>query len=255
MSKRHSVLPAILLAGVGAATTVVAQSGPPAQPPRAPQPPASGRAFKVGVVDIGVLFRDYKRKDLLEQQVNQQREKIKSDLDADQDNIVRMRRQLDKGAFPPNSEPWLALRDEIKQAQYVYELKSERLQNQLKKRVEEMTLQILTELEATITSYGERNGYDLILKSDRDPEDDDGGQGELAAQFQERIFRAQISDVLYFADAIDITEHVKQRLNDPDNLNRMEGLAREREQRRQLVQQQQPPADTPAAPTPPGPGH
>lgn len=247
MSQRTFVLPGLVL-GLGLSLTglVAAQNNPPAQPRQQPQ---GGRPMKVGVVDIGALFREYKRKDTLEQAVNNERERIKTELETDQDEIRRKRMQLDK-AFVPGTEPYNILRDEIKQATYVLELKTERLQLQLKKRVEELTLQILTELETTIRAYGERHGYDLILKSDREEQQQLGGQqSELTQQFQERIFRAQISDVLFFAGTIDITESVKQQLNDQRNLERMAALQTEREQQRRQSQQ---PTTAPGVQTPPG---
>ncbi len=247
MSKRILTLPGLVLGlALGLTGLVAAQNNPPAQP-RAPQ---GNRAMKVGVVDIGALFREYKRKDTLEQQVNTERERIKTELETDQEEIRRKRIQLDK-AFTPGTEPYSILRDEIKQATYVLELKTERLQMQLKKRVEELTLQILTELEATIRVYGERHGYDLILKSDRDEQQQLGAQqSELTQQFQERIFRAQISDVLFFAGSIDITESVKQQLNDAANIQRMQKLAEERAQRQQQGQTTAP-VQTPPGATPP----
>lgn len=249
MSQRTLILPGLALGLALSLTGLVAAQNNP-QPRQQPQ--GGGRAMKVGVVDIGALFREYKRKDTLEQQVNQERERIKTELEADQEEIRRKRIQLDK-AFTPGTEPYSILRDEIKQATYVLELKTERLQLLLKKRVEELTLQILTELETTIRAYGERHNYDLILKSDREEQAQltgGGQQSELAQQFQERIFRAQISDVLFFAGSIDITESVKQQLNDPANLQRMQQLQGEREQRRQ--QQQQSQQTTPPVQTPPG---
>lgn len=249
MSKRFLSWPTSLtgaaFAALAATTVVLAQNNPPA-PQRPGTPPdntaPAGKQMKVGVVDIGQLFRDYKRKDVLEQRVNAERERVKNLLEADADNVRRMRVQLDK-AFVVNSEPWLLLRDEIKQAQYILELKTEREQNSLKKRVEEFTLQILTELETTIRTYGERHRFDLILKSDREEPTPEGEQSELVQQFQERIFRAQISDVLFFAPTVDITDNVKRLLNDDDNMKRMEQLAAERERRRAAA------ATTPTPPT------
>lgn len=255
MSKRFPSWPTsvagALVAGLAVTTVGVAQNNQP-QRPGAPDnaPAAAGKQMKVGVVDIGLLFRDYKRKDVLEARVNAERERVKNVLEADADNVRRMRMQLDK-AFVPNSEPWLLLRDEIKQAQFVLELKTEREQNTLKKRVEEFTLQILTELETTIRTYGERHRFDLILKSDREEPTPEGQQSELVQQFQERIFRAQISDVLFFAPTVDITDNVKRLLNDDENMKRMEQLALERERRRAAAAaapQQQ------AAPVPPAGG-
>ncbi|MCO5169755.1 MAG: OmpH family outer membrane protein [Planctomycetes bacterium] len=250
MSTRFPLTLGLALVGaVGLTGLVTAQNNPPQQPRPAG---GGGRALKVGVVDIGLLFRDYKRKDTLEQAVNQERERIKTELEADAEEIRRRRQQLDK-AFTPGTEPYNILRDEIKQAGFVYELKTERLQNQLKKRVEELTLQILDELNVTIRAYGERHGYDLILKSDRE-DGLEGLQSELTQQFQERIFRAQISDVLYFAQQIDVTDGVKSQLNSDGNIKRMEQLQQQREQKRHAAVNApvQPPAGQPQAPQAPG---
>jgi Skp family chaperone for outer membrane proteins len=254
MSKRFLSWPTSLasaLVALGAVTTVVVAQNNPQRPGTPDNAPAAGKAMKVGVVDIGLLFRDYKRKDVLEGRVNAERERVKNALEADADNVRRMRVQLDK-AFVPNSEPWLLLRDEIKQAQFVLELKTEREQNALKKRVEEFTLQILTELETTIRTYGERHRFDLILKSDREEQTPEGQQSELVQQFQERIFRAQISDVLFFAPTVDITDNVKRLLNDDDNMKRMEQLEVERERRRAAAASAPPAAPGTTAPTPAG---
>jgi Skp family chaperone for outer membrane proteins len=202
MSKRFLSWPTSLasaLVALGAVTTVVVAQNNPQRPGTPDNAPAAGKAMKVGVVDIGLLFRDYKRKDVLEGRVNAERE-----------------------------------------------------QNALKKRVEEFTLQILTELETTIRTYGERHRFDLILKSDREEQTPEGQQSELVQQFQERIFRAQISDVLFFAPTVDITDNVKRLLNDDDNMKRMEQLEVERERRRAAAASAPPAAPGTTAPTPAG---
>lgn len=219
--------PALLLVLLAGAS-VVAQSGP-TPPGGAPQDAGKKRGLKIGVVDIGVLFRDYKRKETLENEVNVHREKIKKELEDDTEALRRMRQNFDKCPFVPNSEQWLALRDEIRQASNVLELKQERLQGILKRRVEELTLQILTELQATIRTYGAKYQYDMILKSDASEQQ---AQGELGAHFQERIFRAQISDLLFHSDAVDITEAVKQLLNSPENIRVMEELEKKNKEER-----------------------
>jgi Skp family chaperone for outer membrane proteins len=168
--------------------------------------------LKVGVVDIGVLFRDYQRKDDLESTINEERERMKGEIEGDQEALLRKRRQLEEGAFQRGSEPWLRLREEIQLEEYALELKAKRLEASLKQQVEEFTLRILGELEATIEHYAENNNYTLVLKIDRAAMQD-AEEGSLAAQFQERIFRAQISDVLYFRENIDCTEGVKRILN------------------------------------------
>ena len=61
----HGIGLALLGLGIGFGATVYAQT-----PARRPS--------RIGVVDIGVLFKDYKRKDDLEAKINQEREDMKS---------------------------------------------------------------------------------------------------------------------------------------------------------------------------------
>ena len=77
-----------------------------------------------------------------------------------------------------------------------------------------MTLQLLSELDAVIRAHRERTGYDLVLRVDRTE------PSGLAAEFRERLFRAQTNNVVDFADALDITAAVLAELNAPEHLAR-----------------------------------
>jgi Skp family chaperone for outer membrane proteins len=241
---RERTGPGLVILGVCLLTaTVFAQQTPP-QPEGEPKK----RGFKIAVVDIGVLFRDYKRKEKLEEAVNKERDNIRQQLEKDTDDLKRLRNNFDKTQLVPGSDAYMALRDEIRLASNAFEMKSERLQGILKKRVEELTLQILTELQLSISEYGKKHSYDLIFKSD-DDESAQAQQGELGAQFQERIFRAQISDVLFHSDAVDITEAVKRELNSDGNLAAMEKRERE-EKAKRLAPPPPPPGTTTGTPPP-----
>lgn len=200
-----------------AANGVLAQD-PPKQPSK-----RGPRALKIGVVDIGVLFKTYKRKDSLESLINERREAMKTELKAEHERVKDLRLRLDKGGMREGSEPYARAAQDIRLAQFALELKQDRLQANLKKQVEQHTLMILTELTKTIETYGKKYGYDLILKIDKASNRGEKSKGELVAQFQEAIFRAQISDVLYFNDrALNITANVEKLLNSAGNLKRME---------------------------------
>lgn len=234
---RERTGPGLVILGVCLLTATVAAQQTPPQPEGEPKK----RGFKIAVVDIGVLFRDYKRKEKLEEAVNAERDKIRLLLQKDTEDLKRLRDNFDKTALVPGSDGYNQLRDEIRLAGNAFEMKSERLQGTLKKRVEELTLQILTELQVTIANYGKKHSYDLIFKSD-DDESAQIQQGELGAQFQERIFRAQISDVLFHSDQVDITEAVKKELNSDGNIRDMEKREAEEKQKRLAP---------PGTPTPP----
>ncbi|RMG14916.1 MAG: OmpH family outer membrane protein [Planctomycetota bacterium] len=223
--RRNPLPPLLSILALGLAVlagSALAQD-PPKRPARGPRP------LKVGVVDIGVLFKGYKRKDELEKIINERREQMKEEIQKERERVRDLRERLDKGGLRENSEPYLRAVTDIKLAQYQLELKQERLQASLKKLVEQHTLQILSELESTIEAYGRKYGYDLILKIDKAQRAGAGGESDLVQHFQERIFRAQISDVLYFNErALNITRNVETLLNSPANLRKMERQAKEK---------------------------
>src|SRR5688500_15045539 len=72
-----------LLVTAAFVATVTAQDTP-----RAP-------VTRICVVDIGLLFRDYKRKDKLEAEVNVMRERIKADLEDRAETLRRRRKGLE----------------------------------------------------------------------------------------------------------------------------------------------------------------
>jgi len=182
--------------------------------------PVQRRALKIGVVDIGLLFQKYKRKDEFESSINEQRKRLKSELDKEYDVLVKMRRELEKSAFRKGSEPWLREAEKVKLAKFRWDLKKERMQSALKNEVEHNTLQILKEIKGSLGQYGKRYNYDLLLKTDNSDRASlgDGERSDLVVHFQEEIFRAQISDVAYFHGALDITQSVEKYLNHPANL-------------------------------------
>ncbi len=76
---------------------------------------------------------------------------------------------------------------------------------ELKAEVEELTLSILHDVDDAVASYGKKNGYAFILKKD--------SPGWTDERFQERIFRAQVTLVVYHAPALEVTDEVVRELN------------------------------------------
>lgn len=211
-STPHRILLALTCLGLGFTATVIAQGSPD----------ESKKRVKIGVVDIGMLFKSYTRKDDLEAAINKEREEMKKQVEADVARLREMKEGLDK-LYKRGSEQWEIQADKIRLDEQALQLKEQRLQRLLKKRVEEFTLQVLTELEATIATYGDKYDFTVIFKTDRTAKDEP--VGALAEQFQERIFRAQISDVLFYQKGVDCTPGVLALLNSPANIEAMRKLA------------------------------
>lgn len=208
----RALLFVLTLASLAAVATVSAQQAPK------PQPQAQ-RTLKIGVVDIGELFQKYQRKDEFETSINDQRKRLKAELDKEQDELIEMRRAFDKVPYRRGSELWLLEKEKLDLAAFRAEQKQKRMQLALKNEVEQNTLQILKEIRGTLGQYGKRYNYDLIVKTDSTDRADlaGGDRGDLVVHFQEEIFRAQISDVAYFHNALDITESVLKYLNSQAN--------------------------------------
>ena len=157
-------------------------------------------------------------------QINTARKGMQAEVKAKSERIKDLALRLQRFPLRPGAPAHALAAEEIKTLNYSLELRQKRLQKELKKKVEQQTMQILSELRLVIEGYGKRYKYTLILKVD------DGGRpakGALDHSFQEEIFRAQISDVLYRAGALDITKNVLKLLNSPQNLRKMERRAKE----------------------------
>lgn len=162
--------------------------------------------LKVGLIDIGVIFKGYLRKDDLEKQINSKKEALEAQLKAQGAQIEALRKQID--LMKEGSQIWRDTRKNIKLEAKKFEVMRESVDEELKLEVENLTLQILDEIEDRVREFGKKNSYDLIIKFDTK------GWGD--ERFQERIFRAQVSSVLYHDPKLDVTNTVLAMLNDKD---------------------------------------
>jgi Skp family chaperone for outer membrane proteins len=195
MNRRPAPLFAVTVAAVGLviASVAVAQNNVPQ------------RALAVGVIDIGVVFKNYKRKDDLEKQINAQKERLEKQAQAQREEIQKLRKNLD--LLDPNSAAFRIEKQKLLREMAIMEVNGKAAEEELKAQVEGLTLQLLDEIEQVVQEYGKANGYDLVMKIDTK------GWGD--EKFQERIFRAQVSSVLYHDAKTDITNSVLAELNKP----------------------------------------
>ncbi|MBL4846391.1 MAG: OmpH family outer membrane protein [Planctomycetes bacterium] len=221
---------ALLFLATLASITLVANVSAQQQPKKKPR---QRRVLKIAVVDIGLLFQKYKRKDDFESAINEQRKRLKTELDGEYENLIKMRRELEKSSFRKGSEPWLREAEKVKLAKFRWDLKKERMQSALKNEVEHNTLQILKEIKSSLGQYGRRHNYDLVLKTDNTERNlGDNERSDLVVHFQEEIFRAQISDVAYFHNSLNITKSVLIYLNTPANLKYWDDQAKKKKSKR-----------------------
>jgi len=172
--------------------------------------PAAARAdnatgLKIGLIDIGVIFKKYHRKDDLEKEINARKdgyEKQQLDQQKTLDGLMTAMSTIKEG-----SDLWRQKRKEYNLQMSQMKVIREGWKEELQIQIENLTLMILNEIENRVQKYGQDNKYDLIVKID--------SQGWGDERFQERIFRAQVSAILYFRPELNVTDAVLAMLNDP----------------------------------------
>jgi Skp family chaperone for outer membrane proteins len=169
-------------------------------PPGIAQSPPPAR-MKVGLVDLGVVFNKFKKKLVLEQNVRLLKKKY--DLELKKQN--KLVRQLDKDGDELEGLKLQELEDRIKLERERRRIMKERFERTLQKKLVDMALTLLDEINKDIEKYGKKYGYTVILKVDN--------QGIGPGQYREKIFRAQVQSILYYDGAIDITQPILKLLN------------------------------------------
>ena len=196
--------------------------------------------LKIGLVDIGVVFKKYVRKETLEKEINAKKDELekKSELEAQKLEGIRNNMKT----LQPGSDLYRQRAKELKLGRSQLQVMQDNWQEDLKFQIENLTLMILDEIENRVKQFGSDNKYDLIVKIDK---------GEWAERvderFQERIFRAQVSSLLYYDKKLDVTDPVLLMLNDATWLK-----SRENAKPGQPLNPQQP-TPAPGTPTPPAP--
>lgn len=161
--------------------------------------------LKIGLVDIGVVFKNYKRKEDLEKEINAKKNSYEDQAKAQETTLEGMRKALTLTQV--GSDLYRQKSKEIKLQMSQMKVIRDGWEEELKIQVENLTLMILNEIEDRVKKFGTDNKFDLIVKID--------SQGWGDERFQERIFRAQVSSVLFFSPSLDVTNQVLALLNDP----------------------------------------
>ena len=185
----QSILVLTLLTSLFVVLSSPAQSAPPRG------------TMKVGLVDLGVIFNKFKKKEILEKGVRT----LKKSFDVEMKKQNKMIRQLDKEAEELEGKKLQELEDRIKLEIERRRIMKTRFEQILRKKLVDMALTLLDEINVEITKYGKAQGYTVILKVDN--------QGIGPEQYREKIFRAQVQSILYHDGGIDITQPILKVLN------------------------------------------
>jgi len=155
-------------------------------------------AVKIGVVDLALVFKQYVKSAELEKRINDERDRLRGDLDEQKKSITNLVKELD--LLDPTSETYMLKEDEKDAAVARFDRTKKRLEETIKKRWEEYNSQLLDDIELVVRAYGEEQGFTLIFKVD-------------GKSSEESRMLAGLKSVLYYAKELDITPAVVELLN------------------------------------------
>lgn len=188
LSFRHAGLAVV---GVALLTAVVAPlAGGQSDPPPAP---------RLAVVNLGRVFKNYKKSAELEARINAERVRLKGGLDVQRDLIASLNAELE--LYKIGSEEFDEKEEEKKIELARYQLLKERIQRKIKQRWEQYNLELLEDIEKVVEEYA-KDSFTLVLKVEGTPLDQEN-----------KLMQAGLKNVLYFHPSVDITDNIVSLLN------------------------------------------
>ena len=164
---------------------------------------ASAEGFKIGIIDIDVVFDKYEKKEDLARDLQDREKGFKDEINKKRNEMVDLSEEtqlLDLG-----SEARRKNEDMYERKRIDLEGQAKFAERQLLKRYKNVVEKIYGEIVKKVEEIGESEGYDLIIKK-QEPELDSGQISDLNVNIGMRT-------VLYNSKAVDITAIVIEHLN------------------------------------------
>ncbi|MBI2421625.1 MAG: OmpH family outer membrane protein [Candidatus Hydrogenedentes bacterium] len=148
-------------------------------------------AYKIGVVVMSDLLKDYKKREAKYADLETKVKELQAPIDALSTKITAMKENYDKNAPEMDADKRLTLESEIKNEYASYQAQLKESQQRIDILEEQVLKEVLSDIKDTITEVADREGYHLVL--------DGGGRSG--------------GSVLYFANSINITPKILAELN------------------------------------------
>jgi Skp family chaperone for outer membrane proteins len=164
---------------------------------------ANAEGFKIGIVDLDVVFEKYKKKEDLAQDLQNREKEFKDEINKKRKEMIDLSEEtqlLDLG-----SETRRKNEDTLERKNVELEGYAKFAQRQVIKGYKTLVEQIYGEIVKKVEEIGESEGYDLIIKKQA-PELNSGELSDLTVNIG-------IRTVLYHSKAVDITAIVTEHLN------------------------------------------
>ena len=164
---------------------------------------ANAEGFKIGIVDLDVVFEKYKKKEDLAQDLQNREKEFKDEINKKRKEMIDLSEEtqlLDLGSETRRKNEDILERKNVELEGY-----AKFAQRQVIKGYKTLVEQIYGEIVKKVEEIGESEGYDLIIKKE-EPELNSGQIADLQ-------FKIGIRTVLYHSKAVDITAIVTEHLN------------------------------------------
>ena len=164
---------------------------------------ANAEGFKIGIVDLDVVFEKYKKKEDLAQDLQNREKEFKDEINKKRKEMIDLSEEtqlLDLGSETRRKNEDILERKNVELEGY-----AKFAQRQVIKGYKTLVEQIYGEIVKKVEEIGESEGYDLIIKKQA-PELNSGELSDLTVNIG-------IRTVLYHSKAVDITAIVTEHLN------------------------------------------
>jgi Skp family chaperone for outer membrane proteins len=168
------------------------------------------RPLLVGVIDLGVVLARYEKSAEVSRELEREKAKLDARLREYERSIENMRQEIE--ATREGTAAWREKSAELALAEKAFEAMKAESGRVIGERFEMLTLQVIEEIDLAVHEFARANHFDLVLKTTTK------GWGET--RLPERIYRAQISTVVAYSPALDVTEAVLRQLNGPESPNK-----------------------------------
>jgi len=163
----------------------------PETAPAAAAAPGGGTGYRIAVVDMGQLMKDYKKREQKYAELQKEVDKLQAEIDVKQKSIETARADFEKNREKMTDDQRSAAKLQIENDMSSYKSELEKRQRMIDSNEEQVLKEVVADIQKTIAQVAEKEGYHLVLNS---------GGGPRAS-------------VLYSSATIDITTSVLGLLN------------------------------------------
>lgn len=161
------------------------------------------KEMKVGVVNLNKVFDQYDKRKELENDFRDIRNRSEEVLKAKQDEAMALRDEIQ--LLDPGSAARKKKEEDMEKLLLYLQIEDEVARKNLTKAEKEFYEELFQDINAVVEEVGKKEGFDLILKK----EDIDTKSADLV----ELRLKIGIGTVLYFSNALDVTDKVVESLN------------------------------------------